>query len=346
MSDQRDLSVRRRPRRADLAARLASGMAAVLLIVALSASHSVAQSVPPPLVGVLLGYRQADAESHENVEAFRAEMARLGWVGARAPRYEQRWTEGQVDRFRPLAAELVALRPAVILVQSNPGIAAVRAATSEIATVFVQVSDPAGGGFVASLPRPGGNVTGFANYEPVIAGKWLEILRQVAPEASSVTTLMHADTAAHRVYRQEIERLAPSIGLSARFVEIRDADLAETLSAIGAAQGQALLVLPHILARVHRGPIIAVAARERIPAVYPFRYFAQDGGLLSYGTDVSDQYRLAGGYVDRILKGAKPSDLPVQQPTKFDLVVNMATARAQGIAIPPAILSAASEILD
>ena len=261
-------------------------------------------------------------------------------------RIDYRWAAA-LDRMPIYAAELVGLAPDVIVVQSNPGLAALRQATLTIPVVFVSVADPVGSGFIESLARPGGNITGFANFEPSMGGKWLEILKEIAPSLTRVAVIHHPKTSANLAILRAVEAAAPSFGVTLTAAGVHDAaEIEGAITAFAGEPNRALVVVPHPLTVVHRELIIKQATQHRLPAIYAFRYFAAEGGLISYGIDQTDMFPRAASYVDKILNGAKPADLPVQAPTKFELVVNLKTAKALGLTVPPTLLTSADEVIE
>jgi ABC-type uncharacterized transport system substrate-binding protein len=263
------------------------------------------------------------------------------------PQIDYRWGAGDADRSRRYAAELVALAPDVILAVGSPAVAALQQATRTLPIVFVNVADPVGAGFVDSLAQPGGNLTGFIVYEYGISAKWLELLKAIAPELKRVAVLRDAAIAAGPAQFGVIQAAAPSFGVEVRPVGVRDADEIErAVTAFARSSNGGLIVTASALAVLHRQPIIALAARHKLPAVYYRRYFVTSGGLISYGYDVVEQFRGAAGYVDRILKGATPADLPVQAPTKYELVINLKTAKALGLTVPDSLLARADEVIE
>ena len=253
----------------------------------------------------------------------------------------------ETEHVRSAAAELIALAPDVIVVSSNPALAVLQKMTTTISIVFVQVSDPVGTGFVAGLAKPGANITGFQNFEPAMGGKWLGLLKEATPAMTRAAMLMGPDTAANVAFLHAAEAVAPSLGIEVATIDVRDiAQMERGIDAFAAKPDGGLIVLPHPSTIENRTLIIAQAARHRLPAVYPYRYFATSGGMISYGIDQLDQWRGAASYVDRILRGAKPGDLPVQAPTRFELIVNLKTAKALGITIPPAFPLRADEVIE
>jgi putative ABC transport system substrate-binding protein len=296
-------------------------------------------------VGILMGLAATDSEAVQRAQAFEASGNELGWNAGRNIRIDYRWAPGDLNVLRSHASELVASAPDVIVVAGTPVLAAVQQETSSIPIVFAGVSDPEGSGVIANIARPGGNITGFANFEPAIGGKWLEMLKDVAPAVSRVAILRNP-AGLVRIART-IDTLASTFGMQAMDVGVRNgAEIEQALGALAVHSNVGLIVLPDPITTSLRGQIIDLAAKYRWPAIYPFRIFAIDGGLIEYGIDVSDQFRRAASYVDRILKGAKPGDLPVQAPTKFELVVNLKTAKALGITISPVLLGRADEVIE
>jgi putative tryptophan/tyrosine transport system substrate-binding protein len=300
-------------------------------------------------IGVLMGYVETDREGQAFVAAFREGLQKLGWAETRNIRIDYRWaTSGDAESIQRFAKELVALQPDIILSNNTPTTAAVLKQTLAIPVIFIAVSDPVGSGFVASLPRPGGNVTGFTNVEPTMAGKWLELLKEIAPRVASVTLLFNPATAPYaEYYLNPFKAAARSFGVESITASVHDASELESVISAGAREPNGgFIVMPDPFTTVHRAEITSLAARYRLPAVYPFRFFAELGGLLSYGSDLFDNYRGAATYADRILKGAKPSELPVQAPVKFELVINRKTATSMGLTIPTSLLVAAEEVIE
>ena len=298
------------------------------------------------VVGVLLAMAPDDPEAQLRVKAFEAGLRELGWTEGRNLRLEYRWAAGDAALLRKQATELVGLAPDLILATSTPVLAALRQ-ENPLPIVFVQVTDPIGGGFVPNLARPGGSLTGFTSFEFTIGSKWLEALKHVAPAVTRVALIFNPDTApfAH-MFWQPVEDAAPSFDVEPMQAPVRDIGEIERTVAAFARQNGGLMVLPDVSTTNHRDLIIALAARHRLPAVYPYRYFATSGGLMSYGSDLADVYRRAASYVDRILKGAIPGDLPVQAPAKFEFVINLKTANALGLTVPPLWLGRADEVIE
>jgi putative ABC transport system substrate-binding protein len=296
-------------------------------------------------IGVLMGLSPNDKEAQLRVKAFESSWPELGWIEGHNIYVDYRWAPGDFTLMRTEAAKLVASAPEVILANGTSVLTALREATQSIPIVFLGVSDPEGAGIVANLARPGGHMTGFTNFEPAMGGKWLQTLKEIAPHLTRVGVIRNP-AALTRLW-QSIETEAISTGTEAIDCGARGAD--EIKMAIGAFVGQpntGLIVLPDPILVAHRGVIIELAAKQRHPAVYPFRSYADSGGLLSYGLDLVDAYRQAGVYTGRILKGARPADLPVMQPTKFQLVINLKTVKALGLTVPQSILARADEVIE
>ena len=297
-------------------------------------------------VGVLMVFAESDPEGQARAKAFQQKFQDLGWTDGRNVRIEYRWVS-DLDRIRTFAAELVRQTPDVILAYSNPVLAALRRETRSIPIVFVQVTNPVGGGFVASLAHPGGNITGFSQYEFAIGGKWLDTLKEIAPDTKRVAVILNPDNPTASGYLGAIEAVAPSLGVQVTPTAGRDAaDIESAIEAFARGPDGGVIVLPDLVAYRNRELFVALAARYRLPAVYPVRLFATKGGLLSYGVDQINESRQAASYVDRILKGEKPADLPVQAPIKFELVINLKTAEALGLKVPPTLLTRADEVIE
>ena len=299
-------------------------------------------------IGVLLPQGMDDPEQQRVVAAFEQALEDLRWTKGRNIRIDYRFYGDDTKLALAFARELAGLTPDVLVGQGTPGLRALQQVTHAIPIVFPQVADPIGQGFVASLARPGGNITGFTNYEFSMAGKWLEMLKEVAPGLARVALVFNPETAPYYpMYLHPLEAAGRSLAVEVTASPIRDdAEIERAIAALGGEAGSGLVVMPDTFTVVHRKVIIELAARYRVPAVYPFAYYVASGGLLSYGVDGADLYRRAASYVDRILKGAKPSDLPVQQPTKFELVINLKTAKALGVTIPALLLGSADEVIE
>jgi putative tryptophan/tyrosine transport system substrate-binding protein len=299
-------------------------------------------------IGVLVAsYAETDREGQARVAAFLDTFRRLGWSDGRNVRIDLRGGAGDAGRSKIFAAELVRFAPDVIVVASNPALAELQRLTHTIPIVFAQVSDPVGSGFVAGIARPGGNITGFQNFEPTMGGKWLGVLKEAAPNLSRAAVLFGSDNAANVAFLRAAEAVAPSLGVQVTAVDIHaDAQIERVIATFAGQPDGGLIAFPHPNNTANRASIITLAARHRLPAIYPFRYFATEGGLMSYGIDQIDQWRGAATYVDRILRGEKPGDLPVQAPTKFELVINLKTAKAIGLHIPPAFPLRADEVIE
>jgi putative ABC transport system substrate-binding protein len=296
-------------------------------------------------IGVLMNLAADDSEGQARVAAFLQGLQEAGWAVGRNVRIDLRWGAGDADRFRKQAAELVALAPDVVLASSLPVAQPLLQATHTVPIVFVQVVDPVGAGLVASLARPGGNATGFTIFEFGIAGKWVELLKEIAPGVTRAAVLRDAASTSSIGQLGAIQSVAPSFGMELTPVGVSDADEIErAVSAFARASNGGLIVTPVTLSIVHRDLIITLAARHKLPAVYGLRPFVTSGGLICYGPDTIDPFRRAASYVDRILKGEKPADLPVQAPTKYELVINLKTAKALGLTIPPTLLARADVI--
>jgi ABC-type uncharacterized transport system substrate-binding protein len=299
-------------------------------------------------IGVLTGGpRPDDQDAQANIAAFLEGLKQLGWVDGRNVWIDCRWGLGQADTIRRQAAELAALAPDVVLSSGAASLAQLMQATHTVPIVFVNVSDPVGGGFVDSLSRPGGNATGFMQFEYDLSGKWLELLRQIAPNVTHAAVLRDPALPSGIGQFAVIQSVAPSVGVEVRPVSVRDAaEIERAIAAFARSPNSGLIVTSSALTVRHRELIIALAARHKLPAVYYRRYFVATGGLISYGYDVVDQFRRAAGYVDRILKGEKPADLPVQAPTKYELVINLKTAKALGLDLPASVLARADEVIE
>jgi ABC-type uncharacterized transport system substrate-binding protein len=298
-------------------------------------------------IGILLPAAADDSEWQARVGAFLQALALLGWTIGRNVRIDTRWATVNAGEIRRHAAELVALAPNVILALSSAATAPLLEATSIVPIVFAGVADPVAAGYVESLARPGGNATGFTVYEYSIAGKWLQLLKEIAPSVTRAAILRDTGIAVGAGVFGTIQALGPSFGMELRPVNVRDAsEIERALTAFAQVPNGGVIVSGGPQQAAHRELIIALVARHRLPAVYNARFFAAAGGLISYGADFLDQSRRAAGYVDRILKGEKPADLPVQAPTKYELVINLKTAKALGLEIPATVLARADEVIE
>jgi putative ABC transport system substrate-binding protein len=299
-------------------------------------------------IGVLSTVPADDSESQARMAAFHQVLQETGWVVGRNLRIDYRWSgPGDAEQVRQYANELVALAPEVILAVTTAAVGPLQQATRTTPIVFVQVSDAVGAGFVESLARPGGNTTGFTLFEFGISAKWLEVLKEVAPTVTRALVLRDPALTSAVAQFAVMQSAGPLLGVELSPVAMSGAsEIERAVSAMAQRANGGLIVLPGSLTLLHRKLIIALAAQYRLPAVYPYRYHVADGGLISYGPDTIEQYRRAGGYVDRILKGEKPADLPVQAPTKYELVINLKTAKALGLEVPATLLARADEVIE
>jgi putative tryptophan/tyrosine transport system substrate-binding protein len=295
-------------------------------------------------IGVLIDIAEGDPEGMLRIAALRRGLQELGWSEGRNIRIDVRWNSGK-ERRQEFAAELVGLKPDVIFAGNTSALVALRQVTSTLPIVFVQVDDPVAGGFVASLARPGGNTTGFALYEFGIAAKWVELLRELAPHTARMGVLYDTANLGRGHVPAVQSALSPGMQLLPYPVGSR-ADIEEAIEKIGGEGHSALIVMGGPQTAAHRDLIVLTAVKRGLPTAFPYKYFATAGGLLSYGPDTIDQYRVAAGYVDRILKGEKPADLPVQFPNRYNLVINLKTANALGLAVPPTLLARADEVIE
>jgi putative ABC transport system substrate-binding protein len=298
-------------------------------------------------IGVLMSFAADDPEAQSRAAAFEHRLRELGWVIGRNLRIEYRWADN-AEVLRTHATELIGMAPDLILANSTPVMSALQEQRHAVPIVFTQVTDPVGQGLVLNLAHPGGRLTGFTSFEFSIGTKWLETLKQVAPRTTRVALVFNPQTAPFAdLFWRPVEAAAPSFAVVPISVGARTfADLERMIDSFARELNGGLMVLPDVSTLNYRDGVIGLAARHRLPAVYPFRIFAASGGLLSYGTDVSDVFRRAAGYVDRILKGQKPADLPVQAPTKYELVINLKTAKALGLTVPPTLLARADEVIE
>ena len=298
-------------------------------------------------IGVLMNLTADDAEGQGRLAAFMQGLQEAGWSVGRNVRVDLRWGGGDPELYRSHAAELVALAPDVFLAAGAIVARALQRATRTIPIVFANAVDPVGMGFVASLARPGGNATGFTIFEFSMGGKWLELLKQIAPGITRAAVLRDPSLASGAGEFGAVQTVAPSFGVELHPVDVRDADeMDRAITAFASESNGGLIVTQNATAILHRKLIIALAARHRLPAIYAYSSFVTDGGLISYGPDSMDGYRRAAGYVDRILKGAKSADLPVQAPVKYELAINLKTARALGLEVPPSVLARATEVIE
>ncbi len=300
-------------------------------------------------IGVLMGFAENDSQAQSFIAAFRDGLHELGWTDGRNVRIDTRWaTPAEADSMQRFAKELVALQPDVILSNTTPTTAALLQQTRTIPVIFATVTDPVGSGFVASLSRPGGIVTGFTLVEPTMAGKWVELLKEIAPRVNRVAMLFNPATATYADYfLKPFKAAAPSFAVEAIAAPARDtSELESVIAAQVREPNGGLIVMPDSFTDAHRVEITSLVARYRLPAVYAYRFFAVLGGLLSYGADLSDNFRRAADYVDRVLKGAKPADLPVQAPVKFELTINLKTAKTLGLQVPGTLLARADKVIE
>ena len=319
-------------------------LAALLTLCA--SPYAFAQSARKATVAVLIPFPDTDAESRVRRGMFAKAMEGLGWREGQNLRLEVRFASGD-EQLRRHALELGALDPDVLLVQSNQALAIVRQQKIAVPIVFVAVSDPVGSGFVANLARPGGNSTGFTNFAPEMGGKWLQVLKELAPRVERVGLLLNPSISANRELARAAEAAAAPLGIGVTQIAAGDGPSLERAIVALAGDGRAgIIVLPNPANTSNQKHIIEAAERSRVPAIYPFPYYARNGGLAAYGIDVGEMFRLAGSYVDRILRGTKPGELPVQQPTKYQLVINLRSARALGIAVPAALRARVDEVIE
>jgi putative tryptophan/tyrosine transport system substrate-binding protein len=296
-------------------------------------------------IGLLLPFSENDPEAQRRVAALREGLEDVGLVEDHNIEFEYRWTSARDPR--PFAEELVSLSPDVILANSTPPLRALQHATRTIPIVFVAVSDPVGDGLVTNLARPGGNITGFSNFEPDLSGKWVSLLKEIAPRVAQIAILFNPNTAPHSIFLQPLEAATASLGLVSIAARVRSpAEIESALASFERIADCGLIVMPDSSMDVQRELIITLAARHRLPAIYSGSHFAKGGGLMSYGVNRVDQYRRAASYIDRILRGEKPGELPVQAPIRFDLVINRKAANALGLSIPVALLVRADEVIE
>jgi putative tryptophan/tyrosine transport system substrate-binding protein len=298
-------------------------------------------------VGVLMNLAEGDSEGQARVAAFREALRKLGWTEGREVQIDYRWFAGDRDRAHVYAAELVKLKPDVIFAAASSSLAPLQRETRSVPIVFAQVADPVAAGFVASMARPGGNITGFAQFEYAIGAKWLELLKQIAPQVTRVAIIYDPANPEAKEYLPVIEAAAQSFGVQVFISAVRDAaEIERAIEEFTREPNGGLIPLPTPLMAVHRDLIISLARRHRLPNVFALRYYPMSGGLASYGIDNIELYRRAASYVDRILKGEKPGDLPIQQGTKFELVINLKTAKELGLDPPISLLARTDEVIE
>jgi putative ABC transport system substrate-binding protein len=299
-------------------------------------------------VGVLLGFAQNDTVAQASMTAFSQALGRLGWIEGQNIRIDYRFAGGDPALIKTYASELVGLSPDAILASTLPAAAALQQQTHTVPIVFVLVVDPVGQGFVQSLARPGGNITGFGAFDPPIIGKWLQLLKEIAPGVTRIAILFNPDAAPYApLFNRVLEAAAPSFGITMTLAPVRsDADIEEAIVTLAREPGGALINLPDVFTAAHRDATIAAATRCGLPLMGPAEFFARSGALLSYWFDPVDMHAQAASYIDRILKGASPTELPIQQPTKFSLIINLKTAKALGLTVPPGMLDLADEVIE
>ena len=299
-------------------------------------------------IGVLMGYAENDPEAQTRLAAFKQELLALGWDERRNLRIDLRWASGDSDRASKFAKELVALHPEVILSNTTPVTTALHQETKTIPIVFVAVSDPVAAGFVQSLPRPGGNITGFINLEPTIGGKWLDLLKDVAPHLTRVAVMFNPQTAPYaEIYLRSMEAAGKQFGVKPFAAPVqREADIEKIISELGREPDSGLIAMTDGFMTVHRKTIVELAMQHKVPLMYFISVVPREGGLISYGIDLINEFRRTASYVDRILRGAKPAALPVQLPTKYELVINLKTAKALGLTVPKPLLTGADEVIE
>jgi len=298
-------------------------------------------------IGVIMNYAESDPEGQARFSALREQLRKLGLADGNNIQIEVRWAAGKSNLMLTFATQFVSQPVDVFVVNSTPLLTVLKPLTGVIPIVFVQVADPVASGFVTSYARPGGNITGFTDFDTPIAGKWVEVLKEAAPLVNRVTVLLDPDQTNHRSFLNAIKSAAPTFKVQVSAAEVRNrGEIARAIAGLVDQVDRGLVVLPGPVNNTQRDLIIQSAARFHLPAVYPFKYYVKEGGLLYYGIDQVDQWSKAAGYVDRILRGEKPSDLPLQAPTKYELIVNLKTAKALGLEIPPTLLAGADEVIE
>jgi putative tryptophan/tyrosine transport system substrate-binding protein len=307
------------------------------------------QTRPPPVrrIGVLMGLAENDPEGVRRATSFQQGLRELGWVAGANLRIDYRWGTGEAEQFQRLAKELVELQPEIILANSGPALVALRQATSTIPIVFVLVSNPVVTSFVENLARPGGNFTGFAGFDFLMGGKWLETLREIAPDVTRVALLGHPEASPYREFWQPFEARARQLAVEPIRAPVRsESEVTTVMEALGGVPATGFIVLADVFTNQNRDLLVRLADDYRLPAVYPYRHFVDSGGLISDGIDSAEVFQRSAAYFDRILKGAKPADLPIQQPTKFELVINLRTAKKLGVAVPSVLRSRADAVIE
>jgi putative ABC transport system substrate-binding protein len=299
-------------------------------------------------IGVLMTNGEGETENQSRVQAFQQTLAKLGWTVGRNVQIDYRWGINDIERAKRASAELLALAPDLIVATASSAAVGAKSTTSTIPIVFISVSEPVAQGIVASLARPGGNATGFSNLEPSFGAKWLELLKEIAPNVMRVATIFNPDTAPYVVpFSRSVEAAAPNFAVEVETVNVHGlAEVEAAIARLARAPHAGLILPPDPGTAAQYKPIVELAARHRLPAIYGLKFFAIGGGLASYGTDIVDLFRKAAGYVDRILKGEKPAELPVQQPTQFELVINLKAAKAIGLDVPPLLLARADTVIE
>jgi putative ABC transport system substrate-binding protein len=298
-------------------------------------------------IGVLMSIAASDAEAQARLAAFTDALQKLGWTADHNLQMDVRWAAGDRDSMRTQAAELVSLQPDVLLANGTSVLRALQQETRTIPIVFVQIADPVGAGFVASAERPGGNITGFINFNAGMGAKWLELLKQAAPQLKHAVIIRNPAALSPTHMLHEIEAVAPSLGVDLSPVSVIDgAEIKLTIEKFARQPNVGLIVLPDPIATVNRDLIVALAAKHKLPAIYPYRFFADSGGLMSYGVDTADVFRRAAAYVHRILRGESPGKLPVQQPAKFELIINLSAAQGLGLSLSRQLVAGATELIE
>ncbi|MGA7386858.1 MAG: ABC transporter substrate-binding protein [Pseudolabrys sp.] len=298
-------------------------------------------------IGLVTAYKESDPAGQAMIAAFRQELQKLGWMEGRNIAIDIRYATDDPNQIRALAVELMGLKPDLMVSNSNSVTAILQAEVRTVPLVFISVASPIGSGFVTNIARPTGNVTGFANWEPSIGSKWLEILKEIAPHVERVGLILHPETLPNIEILKAAEAAAPSLKVEVTALGVHNADeIARAVGAFATAPDRGLIIVPHAVTVLNSNLIVELSARYRLPAIYSFTSHARAGGLVSYGFDQINQFRQGATYVDRILKGAKPADLPVQYPAKYDLIINLKTAKALGLTIPHSFLQRADEVID